>query len=59
MKKMNKNENIKCDVENCIYNKNKNYCTLDTIKISCTCCSDEVESKNETICNSFENIEHE
>ena len=55
---MKKNNSIKCDVETCIYNnKKENYCKLSEIKISCNCCGDEVTSKDETICGSFENIE--
>lgn len=32
------NKSIKCNVESCKYNNNNdNYCTLNEIKVSCTC----------------------
>lgn len=47
------NKSIKCDVESCKYNDSTDkYCTLNEIKISCTCnnCN---ACKKETICDSF------
>lgn len=58
-KEKNSKNNIKCDVETCIYNNCKeNCCNLDSIKVSCNCCGDEVSSKDETICNNYKNIEN-
>jgi hypothetical protein len=50
------NKVIKCDVNSCIHN-NKKSCSLNEIKVSCSCCSDDVNCKNDTVCNSFEIIE--
>ncbi len=47
------NKSIKCNVEACKYNNsNNNYCTLNEIKVSCTCDSHDA-CKKETICDSF------
>lgn len=47
------NKSIKCNVESCEYNDYENeYCTLDEIKVSCTCNSCNA-CKKETICDSF------
>lgn len=63
MKKENSKKNnykIKCDVESCVHNNCKdNCCKLEEIKVSCSCCGDEVSSRDETICSSFKNIENE
>lgn len=49
---MSKNSNIKCDVTRCDYNDNVyNCCTLDSIKVSCTC--NTTTNKDATICDSF------
>ena len=47
------NKSIKCNVESCEYNDYENeYCTLDEIKVSCTCNSCNA-CKKETICDSL------
>lgn len=54
---MDKNPSIKCDVESCKYNNcndNCGYCTLNEIKVSCTCPHDAAEKKDVTICDSFQ-----
>ncbi len=62
---MNKNKEkatskIKCDVTTCANNdNNSNLCKLKEVKISCCCCGDEVSEKDETICNSYKNIDNE
>ncbi len=49
------NKSIKCDVESCQHNDcDCGCCTLDEIKVSCQCASDEAEEKDVTICDSFE-----
>lgn len=49
------NSKIKCDVLTCLYNDCKsNHCKLDEIRVSCSCCNDDVENKDETVCNSYE-----
>lgn len=51
---MSKNKQIKCDVANCEFNDNTDCCcTLDEIKVSCECPSDDATKKRETICDSF------
>lgn len=52
-----KNASIKCDVESCKHNDCScgcGYCSLDEIKVSCTCNHDEAEHKDVTVCDSFE-----
>ncbi len=52
---MKTNHNIKCDVESCKHNNCKeNCCSLDEIKVSCTCNSDDATEKEVTICENFE-----
>ncbi len=52
-----KNSSIKCDVTSCIHNNcDVNYCKLNEIKVSCNCCGDDVNNKDETICNSYKSI---
>ncbi len=47
------NKSIKCDVSSCKYNDNTDkYCTLNEIKVSCTCDNCNAHKK-ETICDSF------
>lgn len=54
------NSKIKCDVTTCLHNDCKaNCCKLEEIKVSCCCCGDEVSDKDETVCNSYENVERE
>ncbi len=49
-----KNQKIKCDVSSCDYNNcDDECCTLEEIKVSCKCGSDEATEKKETICDSF------
>lgn len=51
---MSKNKQIKCDVANCKFNDNTDCCcTLDEIKVSYECASDDATEKKETICDSF------
>ncbi len=58
-KKEQTNTKIKCDVSTCVHNDcNVNCCKLEEIKVSCNCCGDEVSNKDETICNSYRNIEN-
>lgn len=48
------NPKIKCDVLTCLYNDcSDNCCKLEEIRVSCSCCNDEVNNKDETICNSY------
>ncbi len=45
---------IKCDVESCKYiDCKEGSCTLDEIKVSCSCNKDECCCKEETICKNF------
>ena len=54
MKKKKDESKIKCDVNNCTHNNNKqNCCELDSVKISCTCDNTECNCCEETICQSF------
>ena len=49
------NSNIKCDVASCNYNNCKEgTCSLEEIKVSCSCDNDECLDCGETICQSFE-----
>lgn len=49
-----KNQKIKCNVESCKYNNEKDcLCNLDSIDVTCTCNKCECKNKVETICNSF------
>ncbi len=49
-----KSQKIKCNVESCKYNNEKNcLCNLDSIDVTCTCNKCECKNKVETICNSF------
>ena len=51
------NKQIKCDVESCRHqNSEEGMCELEEIKVSCNCEHDECESNDETVCESFENI---
>lgn len=53
--KCNSNGSIKCDVESCEYNNcEEGTCTLDEIKVSCTCDNCDCYDTSETICQSFE-----
>lgn len=55
---MKTNPSIKCDVETCTYNDCKTkYCKLKEIKVSCNCNNNEVNNKDETICNSYKKNE--
>lgn len=50
-----KNPSIKCNVETCKHNDcSCGYCDLDEIQVSCTCDHTEVDTKESTICESFE-----
>lgn len=49
---MKKNLSIKCEVLNCKYQLYDS-CTLDNIKISCTCNNEKCSNKTETVCDSF------
>ena len=54
--KKDSNSNIKCDVVSCNYNNcEEGTCSLEEIKISCSCDNDECLDCGETICQSFEN----
>lgn len=58
MKKKKENSSIKCDVKSCEHNNcNMNCCTLDEIKVSCCCNSEDVNNKDETICSSYKKAE--
>ena len=47
------NKSIKCNVAACKFNNSDNsYCTLNEIKVSCTCNKKDA-CKKETICDSF------
>lgn len=49
---------IKCNVATCIHNDcNNACCSLDEIKISCTCDNDCCKETGETVCESFETEE--
>lgn len=55
-----KKQIIKCDVESCKYNNiDDKLCELDEIKVSCICDNDDCRSTDETICDSFEEIEYD
>ena len=49
-------QTIKCDVDTCTHNNGKNHCNLEEIQISSEVDTvyDEIEEKEETICNDFE-----
>ena len=47
------NNSIKCDVNTCKHHCD-DCCTLDSVKICCTCNSDDCTCKKETICDSFQ-----
>lgn len=50
-----KKNNIKCTVDTCDYNNNKEgTCILENVSISCTCPGDCCHDTKETICQSFE-----
>lgn len=52
------NSSIKCDVETCKYNDNEEEkCTLEEIKVSCTCDNCDCTNKDETICKSFKEVD--
>lgn len=51
---MSKKQKIKCDVESCKYQDcGDGMCTLDSIKVGCTCNNDKCTCNDETICQSF------
>ncbi len=59
---MQKEQRIKCDVESCKYQNDKNgKCILEEIQISsnCGCPSNDISDSEETICASFEYQEKE
>ena len=54
------NAKIKCDVETCDHNDNKDLeCKLEEIKISCNHGQDEVSGKESTECESYDEKEEE
>jgi len=63
--KTNKNkeehQTINCDVESCTHNDGENHCELNEIQVSSetTEIFDDVEEKDETVCDSFEVEEEE
>lgn len=49
-----KEQKIKCDVSTCVHNNcDDECCKLNEIKVSCNCHKDDVEKKDETICNNY------
>jgi hypothetical protein len=46
------NQEINCTVENCRYNANEQYCTLEAITVGCES-NLEARTQDETICCSF------
>ena len=59
MKKKENKQAISCDVETCTHNDGCKHCDLESIHISSdtTDAYEEVEEKEETVCDSFEATE--